>query len=143
MLFDKGTKKITAVLDFDWSCISNPFEEFLSLLSDISCNVTLGDNKATAAILSGDFSTPPDNEAAEIWEMAKAWYTAISNSGVVPPCEMNGVEQIRDMLRLQALLYPSKILHNSKLAQMGDERKTELRGEAERELVRWLGRYGF
>lgn len=143
MLFDKGTKKITAVLDFDWSCISNPFEEFLSLLSDIGCNVTLGDNKVTAAILSGDFSTPPDDEPTEKWEMAKAWYTAMSKSGVVPPCDMKGVEQIRDMLRLQTLLYPSKIVHSSKLAQMDDERKTELRGEAERELVGWLGRYGF
>jgi hypothetical protein len=58
MLFNKGTKKITAVLDFDCSYISNPFDEFMYLLSDLGCNITRSDDKISAAILSGDFTTP-------------------------------------------------------------------------------------
>ena len=44
MLFDKGTKKITALLDFDFTYASNPFKEFTMRLGELGCNVTLAES---------------------------------------------------------------------------------------------------
>jgi hypothetical protein len=146
MLFDKGTKKITAVLDFDYSYVSNPSDEFMSLLSDLGCNITHADNKINAAILSGDFTTPPanlDEESTKKWEVAKAWNTAMKKSGVVSPSAIKGVDKIRDMERLQRLLCPWQLGSEFMLKQMDDEKKAELRAKTEADLVKWLEKHGF
>jgi hypothetical protein len=146
MLFDKVTKKITAVLDFDWSFVSNPFEEFMSLLNDLGCNITHADNKINAAMLSGDFTTPPanlDEESTKKWEVTKAWNTAMKKSGVVSPSDMKGVDKIRDMVRLETLLCPFQLSSESMLKQMDDEKKAELLVKTEADLVQWLEKHGF
>lgn len=56
MLFDKDTKKLTAILDFDWSYISNPLDEFMCSLQDVGGNIRQEDKEIEAAILSGDFT---------------------------------------------------------------------------------------
>jgi hypothetical protein len=146
MLFDKGTKKITAVLDFDWSYVSNPFDEFMSLLSELGCNITHADNKINAAILSGDFTPPSanlDEESTKKWEVAKAWDTAMRKIGVVSPSDIKGVDKICDMVRLQTLLCPFQLGNESMLKQMDDEKKAELWAKTEADLVQWLEKHGF
>jgi predicted GTPase len=146
MLFDKDTKKITAILDFDWSYVSNPFDEFTSLLSDLGCNITHADNEINAAILSGDFTTLPanlDEKSTKQWEVAKVWNTAIKKSSAVSPSDMKGVDKIRDMVRLQTLLCPFELGSESMLKQMDDEKKARLRAETEANLVQLLEKYGF
>ncbi|KAG8418070.1 hypothetical protein J3458_005508 [Metarhizium acridum] len=110
MVFDRNTKKITALLNFDWSFISHPFDPF--------------------------------TESTDKWELAKAWNAAMKKNGVVSPSDMKGVDQIRDMLRLGALLNPFRLRNKSMLEQMSDEKKAELRATEEEELVHWLQRHG-
>jgi hypothetical protein len=146
MLFDKDTKKITAVLDFDWSYVSNPFDEFTSLLGDLGCNVTHADNEINAAILSGDFTKQPanlDEKSTKQWEVAKVWNAAIKKSGVVSPGDIKGVDKIRDMERLQTLLCPFDLGSESMLKQMDDEKKAELPAKTEANLVQLLEKHGF
>ncbi|EFY87951.1 hypothetical protein J3459_014936 [Metarhizium acridum] len=79
VLFDKDTKKLTAVLDFDWSDISNPLDEFMCSLQDVGGNIRHENKKIEAAILSGDFTWPPDNldeASVKQWQVAKAWNAA-------------------------------------------------------------------
>ena len=146
MLFDKDTKKVTAVLDFDWSYVSNPLDAFLNGLGDIDGNVSLEDAHIEAAILSGDFTTPSvvlDEESAKQWEACKAWNTAMKKSGVISPSDIKGADKIRDLLRLQRLLCPFKLGNASMLKQMNAEEKAELRAKTEADLVQWLEKHGF
>jgi hypothetical protein len=146
MLFDKSTKKITTMLDFDWSCISNPFDEFKSLLSDLGCNITDTDDEINAASLSGDFTTPPadlDEKSTQKWEIVKAWNTAMKKCGVESPSRTKGVYKIRDMARLHRLLCPGQLVDEVMLKQMDHEKQAELRAKAEADLLQWLEKHGF
>jgi hypothetical protein len=147
MLFDKGTKRITAVVDFDFSQVSNPSEEFMILLNELGCNIAAGaDNKIKAAILSGDFTTPTanlDEEYTKKWEVAKAWNTAMKKSGVVSPSDIKGVNEILEMSRFGDLLCPWQLNYEPTLERMGDEEKAEWRAKTEADLVQWLEKYGF
>lgn len=146
MLFDPATKRITGVLDFDWSCVSHPFDEFSSLLADVGGNISVADTALNAAKLSGDFSTPPaglDAAASAAWDLAKAWDASMQASGVVRPGAMPGVDRIRNVLRLQRLVCPYPLGSESALASLDDEEKATLRAKAEGELVQWLDTHGF
>jgi len=145
MLFDKDTKKLTGVLDFDWSSVAHPFDEFGSALSDIGCNAS-PDNPIGAAILSGDFTTQPaglDEESTGKWEVARAWNTAMKKRGVVTPSNIQGVDGILDLRRFRALLSPYQISSEIMLKRIDDNKKAELRAKTEADLVQWLEKHGF
>lgn len=146
MLFDKNTKQITAVLDFDWASISNPFKEFLSGLNDIGGNISGIDDKIEAAILSGDFTMPPadrDDTSTKRWETAKVWHTLMKNTGVITPSDINSVNKIYDMLQFHRLLCPFQLGNEFMLKQIDDEKKAGLRAKTEADLVQWLEKHGF
>ncbi|EFZ02038.2 Protein kinase-like protein [Metarhizium robertsii ARSEF 23] len=146
MLFDKDTKKLTAILDFDWSYISNPLDEFMCSLQDVGGNIRQEDKEIEAAILSGDFTWPPpnlDKKSVEQWQVAKAWNTAIKKCGVVSPCYIRSVDEIRNLLHLQALLCPYKLGNESILKQFDDKKRAEMRVNTEAELIQWLEKHGF
>lgn len=146
MLFNKDTKKITAVVDFDWSYISNPLDEFMCSLQDVGGNIRHEDKKIEAAILSGDFTSPPanlDEESAKKWQIAKAWNTAMKKCGVVSQSDIRGVAEIRGLLHLQALLCPYQLGNESMLKQLDDEKRAEMRAKTEEDLIQWLEKHGF
>lgn len=146
LLFDKGTKRIVAILDFDWSTISNPLDEFFSCLGDVGANISDEDNDIDAAILSGDFFTLPanlDQESIKRWESAKAWNTAMKKGSVVSPSDIKGVDSIRDILRLHTLLCPFQLGNMQMLEQIHEKGKAELRAKAEADFVLWLEKHGF
>lgn len=147
MLFDKKANKITAILDFDFASVSHPFEEFTSMsLSDIGGNVGDEDTKITRAILSGDFNTPPaglDEESTKEWELAKTWNTVLKESTAFPPSQIEGVDEICDLMRLQRLLCPYQLRSVSALEGLDDEKIAEMRSKAEADLLAWLGTHGF
>jgi hypothetical protein len=118
----------------------------MSLLSDLGCNITDADNEMNTALLSGDFIMSPDNADegfVKKWEIVKAWNVAMRKNGVISPCDINGVDKIRELMRFQTLLCPSRLCNETMLKKMGDEQKVELRRKAEADLVEWLAKYGF
>lgn len=146
MLYDKGTKAITAILDFDWAHVSNPFEEFATILGDIGCNVTEADNDVNRAMLSGNFAKPPagpDEESTKRWELAEMWSKAMRRESVICPSDIKGAEGILDIFRLHTLLCPYPLGNENKLKMLDDAKKVELRAKAEVDLVLWLEKYGF
>ncbi|KAJ0120414.1 Protein kinase-like domain protein [Diaporthe amygdali] len=146
MLFDKKTKKITAVLDFDFASVSHPFEGFMSMIfSDIGGNVGDEDTDITRAILSGDFTTPReelDEESANEWKLAKTWNTVFQDSAVLTPSQIEGMDKVRDLMRLQRLLCPYQLSSVSALEQLENEKKAGLRAKAEPGLLEWLEKHG-
>ncbi|KAG5980403.1 hypothetical protein E4U55_004070 [Claviceps digitariae] len=146
MLFDKTTNKITAILDFDWCTVSNPFDEFLLSLSDIGCSITYGQTQTDMALLSGHFTQPPEPEQDkkdDRWEMAQMWNAAMAKAGVASPCKIRGANQIYDMSLLTSLLCPHRLSNVSALAQMDENTRSEVRAKTEAEIVHWLETHGY
>lgn len=147
MLFDKTTNKVTAVLDFDFASVSHPFEEFISMsLNDIGGNVGDEDTDVTRAILSGDFATPPadqDEQPAKVWELSKTWNAVLKESTALAPSQIHGVQEIRDLMRLQRLFCPYQLSSTSALEKLNDEERAQLRAKAEADLLACLERHGF
>ncbi|GAO17456.1 hypothetical protein UVI_02052050 [Ustilaginoidea virens] len=144
MLFDKDTKEISALVDFDWCTVSNPLDEFL-YPNGLGCNITFGQTEIDLALLSGDFDQPPDTEEVKSahWETARAWNAALDKVGATSPSRIKGARQIYDMLRLKDLLCPQKLSNASALARLDDEKKAELRAKTEADIVEWLDKHGF
>lgn len=102
-------------------------------------------DQVKAAILSGDFTLPSDldEESSKEWHVFKAWNTAMKNNGVVTPSDMEGVDGILELMRLQSLLSPYRLRDGPMLGEMADKEKVELRAKAEADLVQWLEKHGF
>ncbi|KAL1858090.1 hypothetical protein Daus18300_010091 [Diaporthe australafricana] len=147
MLYDRKSKKVTAVLDFDFASVSHLFEEFMSMsFSDMGGNVGDEDSVNTRAILSGDFTTPPadlDEESATEWELAKTWNAVLQESAALAPSQIEGVDEIRELMRLQRLLCPYHLSSASALEKLDANQKTKLRAKAEADLLEWLEKHGF
>ncbi|GKT63060.1 Protein kinase-like domain protein [Colletotrichum tofieldiae] len=147
MLFDKKAKKVTAVLDFDFASVSHPFEEFISMsFSHTGGNVGDDDTAINQAILSGDFTTPPadlDKESLKEWELAKTWNSVLQESVALAPFQIDGVNQIRDLMRLQRFLCPYWLGSASVLEELDEVKRAELRVKAEADLVGWLKKHGY
>ncbi|UNI22175.1 hypothetical protein JDV02_008088 [Purpureocillium takamizusanense] len=148
MLFDKATNKITAILDFDWSFVSHPFDEFTSSLSDLGGKVTLDDDdEVERAILSGDFFAgiaEEPKEKKDKWQLAKTFSAAMQEARVTRPSDMlGGADKIRDLLLFQGMLCPFRLGNEFMLKQLDDAKKAELRDETEARLVKWLENHGF
>ena len=146
MLFDKDTKRITAILYFDWASVSHPFDEFMSCLYDIGVNISYENNAIDAAIISGDFTEPPtnlDEDFAKRWEISRAWNTAMKKSDMVSPSDIKGAGKIYDIMRLQRLLCPYQLSKASMPKEVDNERRAELLAQPEANLIQWLEKYGF
>lgn len=146
MLFDKKYKTITAILDFDFASVSHPFEEFICMsLTDICGSVSDEDTGTSRAILSGDFTTPPeglDEESAKEWELAKTWNAVLRESEALAPSQIDGVDGIHELMRFQGLLCPYRLSSASALQELDAEKRAKVRAQAEADLLKWLEKHG-
>ncbi|KAF9874042.1 Protein kinase-like domain protein [Colletotrichum karsti] len=147
MLFDKKAKKVTAVLDFDFASVSHPFEEFISIsFTHTGGNIGDYDIAINRAILSGDFTTPPADlheESAKEWELAKTWNTVLQESAALAPSQIEGVDQIYNLMQLEMVLCPYRLSSARAVGELDNEEKARLRGKAEADLVGWLEKHGY
>lgn len=80
MLYDSATKRITGLVDFDWSAITHPIEEYLSGLWDVGGGISDRLGQIQPMVLSGNFSVQPESLSEEDlrkWEVAKAFNSAV------------------------------------------------------------------
>ncbi|KAK0384977.1 hypothetical protein NLU13_7455 [Sarocladium strictum] len=147
MMFDTQKGELTAIIDFDWSCISNPAEEFLSGLYDVGGNISDERDKFHESIISGSFdvlsSAVQDEETRKEWDLAKAWNSAMKSTGCTRPSEISGIRQILGVQKLQSLLCPFQLSNPHRLERMSDETKAEALAKAEAALTEWLQKHGF
>lgn len=145
--------EITAVLDFDFAHVIHPFEQFHTMSFTTDLGYSLGGSSADsveAALISGDFTTEPNDLEFDEWNVAKNWNEVL---GFLAPSNIKGVDGIVDLLQLQNLLYPHRLSmehmsmeHMSKecnLATFEDEKKKKLQAAAEAKLLKWLEKHGF
>ncbi|KYK56499.1 hypothetical protein DCS_03499 [Drechmeria coniospora] len=141
MLFDNTTKRITALLDFDWACVSHPCDEYLSGLWDIGGGIHDEVQKFQSSIITGDYSSPPSDlsdEELEEWKVSRAWNSAISKARATRPSTIAGVKGIQALQELGNLLCPFSLGNEVMLKRMPDEEKSKKKEDTENQILEWL-----
>lgn len=150
--------EITAVLDFDFAHVNHPFEEFhTESFTDLGGSINFSGDSIEEALISGDFTTTSDDVSDDVpedlpddvpndqWLLAKDWNKVLD---CLAPSNINGLEGILDLLKLQSLLCPDHLTMESmskegNIASVADEKKEKIRAAAEAKLVEWLEKHGF
>jgi aminoglycoside phosphotransferase (APT) family kinase protein len=146
MLYDKATKRLTAVLDFDWSCVAHPAEEFLTGLWDIGGGLSDRVGKLLPNILSGNFPLPPEDASDDEkrnWEVAKAWNVALATRGAIRPSAIAGISQVQALAHLEQLLCPFDLASPVMLKRRSDEDNAKRLADVEKEINDWFEVHGF
>ncbi|KAI5927170.1 hypothetical protein F4810DRAFT_699354 [Camillea tinctor] len=144
VLYDSKTKRITALLDFDWSTVSHPCDEFLTGLWDIGGGIHERNEKFLSMVLKGDFSVQPEglsDEDIRKWEVAKAWDAAITKTKATRPSDIAGVERIEALRDLEDLLCPFVLASDVMLRRISDEDKAKKKQETADKILSWLNTY--
>ncbi|KAK4072900.1 uncharacterized protein Triagg1_5577 [Trichoderma aggressivum f. europaeum] len=148
ILFDAGTLKVTALLDFDFSYVSTAAEEFLGFsFGNISGGKLPGpfgtgaDLSLRKAMLSS-FTTPFLNTdtSENHWDVTKARGRELVRAGATKPATIPHFEDIADIYWLQDKISPfeldSPVMRRRKTA----EQLRSIRNEIEEMIVRFLDR---
>ncbi|OAR00662.1 hypothetical protein LLEC1_04825 [Akanthomyces lecanii] len=146
MLFDAESKRITALLDFDWSAITHPAEEYLSGFGDIGGCVDDKPKGILAAVLANDFSAKPKDLAekeAKQWDMAAAWAAAAASNGVKLPCDMPGMDRIKALHDFSSAVCPMELGCEAMLRRLSDEAKAKKKQESLDFIVSFLEKYRY
>ena len=142
MLYDKDTKRITCLLDFDWSAVTHPCEEFLFGLWDIGGGIHERVGNLQPMVLSGDFTTPPladmSDQDMRKWKIAKACDEALAQRGAIRPSSIPGVDGIKCLKTLEDLICPFALAHEVMLKRMSEDERAKRRADTEAELIKTL-----
>jgi thiamine kinase-like enzyme len=151
MLFDVESQRITALLDYDFSCISHPSLEFFRSMHDFGGQFQgwSGDEdneqlSVREAMLRGFPSQlPQSSERGVDWEGMKAWEEAMEKHQVKRPRIIEGVEKVAEVDGLLQAVLPWHITNGDKLNLSSEEDTMRHRNEAEQQLVKILDNLGF
>lgn len=133
MLFDKTTKRVTALLDFDFAGITHPVHEFFTGLWDIGGATHNDIEQIRFATITGIFEEADERLSAEDkdkWEIAKAWNSALAAQGTIRPSTIQGIEKLDKLRQLEEVLCPHHLGSSVMVERM--RRKTP---EKEQEIV--------
>ncbi|KAH6643261.1 hypothetical protein BKA67DRAFT_131810 [Truncatella angustata] len=126
MLFDKESKRVTALLDFDFSRVTHPVHEYFTGLWDLGGGwVHSNDEKLHRAVVTGNFeardeATSPEDKV--VWEVAKAWNSALNARGVLRPSQIGGIEKLERLRQFEEALAPFHLSSTVRLERQ--KRKT-------------------
>lgn len=149
MLFESESKRITALLDFDFSSVTHPCHEFFSGFSDIGGGIRFeekGCQFLAKSVLSGNFDQVPEglsDEQLEKWEVAKAWDATLASRGAIRPSSIAGLDRLEDLRVMADLICPRMLSHEMMLKRTPRDVQEKKRQEVQVKLLRLLERYGF
>ncbi|KAJ3496688.1 hypothetical protein NLG97_g2473 [Lecanicillium saksenae] len=141
MLYDATSKKITALLDFDWSVVTHPAEEFFSGFRDIGGCIQDEPKGFQAAILANDFSSRPESlteEENQQWRNAKDWSAAAGRNDVRLPSDIAGVEKIKTLHDFSDAICPFELSSAVMLRRLSEEAKAKKMKEVRETITEFL-----
>lgn len=141
ILYSSETNRITAVLDFDWSAISHPCEEFLTGLWDIGGGIHERNRLFQPMLLSGDFGIQPEDLSTDDirqWKLAKAWDKALTDTGAIRPSKIAGVQRIQALKDLDDLLCPFELCNEFMSSRASDEENLAKKRETGMNILKWI-----
>ncbi|KAI9046408.1 hypothetical protein LZ554_009584 [Drepanopeziza brunnea f. sp. 'monogermtubi'] len=156
LLYDPITRRITALLDYDFACILHPAYEFFRSFDSNGGRLTgwSGDTTLQEALrnaqLTGQFLSPlpapegSDNSLVVDWEVAQAWEEELQKMDVRRPSTIPGIEKLADIDDVLGCLVPWRLCNKDFLSMNRDEdQRMAVRRMSEKRLVSLLDHLGF
>ncbi|KAJ2957513.1 hypothetical protein NQ176_g11241 [Zarea fungicola] len=149
MLYDSTSKKITGLLDFDWSAITHPAEEFCSGFGDIGGSVLDSHPALVESIVSNGFGARPggglmtEKEDVDRWEMGKAWNATAARNGVTLPSDIAGIKSIKAMHDFSSALCPFALSCEPMLKRFSEEQRADKKKAATAAIKQFLDEQAF
>lgn len=148
MLYDTDQKKLTAILDFDWACVTNPCDEFLSGFWDLGGGIHERNASFQMCIMTSDSSSTAGldempAEDKEKWELGKMLNTALAQRGVIRPSTVKAAGEIRKLRELENMLCPFDLSNEVMLRRISEDAKSERVAQKGQDILRWLASAGF
>lgn len=151
ILYEPTSMRITALLDYDFSCISHPSYEFLCSFNG-HAGQFLGwsgdeDSEQLAlheAQLHGFPSPLPVSIKDGVdWEAAKVWEDELERAQVQRPRTMEGIDKVADIDATLQGITPWRVTNPDMMRIQSEEVIVNCRNEGEKNLMKMLQRLGF
>ncbi|CAJ2508321.1 Uu.00g133470.m01.CDS01 [Anthostomella pinea] len=151
LLFDSSTQRITALLDYDFTCIMHPSYEFLRSFDGAGGQFRgwSADEAGEQAVLRNaklhGFPSPlpqPTNDGVD-WELAKAWEDELERLHVNRPATMEGIDKAADVDTVLRTVLPWRVSNSDILRMQSKEVIMKCKEKNETQLVQLLERLGF
>ncbi|RFU30927.1 hypothetical protein B7463_g5406, partial [Scytalidium lignicola] len=149
MLFDPKSKKLTGLIDFDFSFVSHPCQEFFTSFQDIGGNLgggyssNLSSGLLSEAVLSGNFDIDVPEKATDMWFIARAWDDALTSRNMLKPSTIPGNFALNKLGQLETLLCPFRLVHPHILGKKTPEQIEQERQATEKALMDCLDSLNF
>lgn len=151
MLYDAASNRITALLDYDFGCISHPSYEFFCSFNGVGGQLRgwSGDEDTeTIALRDAKLhgfpsSLPPSSEGGVDWDLVKAWEDELEKVQVLRPKTIQGIEHVADVDAILSAITPFRITNRDVMRMQSEEMKVNIRGDSEKILIKILDRLGF
>ncbi|KAI9816070.1 MAG: hypothetical protein M1832_005153 [Thelocarpon impressellum] len=151
LLVDPGTRRLTAVLDFDWAQVSGIGEEFLRSLGDIQGQLPgrLAEDEDQVllrqALLNGFEPPVPSLPSTFLsaWTIAEAWDAELARCDAQRPSTIRGMAGLSELKWLSDNLCPFLLFNETIAAQRNEEQQANDRDRTEGLLSRFLRHHGY
>ncbi|KAF4634752.1 hypothetical protein G7Y89_g3359 [Cudoniella acicularis] len=151
LLFDAISGRITALIDYDFACVSHPSYEFLRSFDGAggqfrgwSSGEASEDMTVREAKLHGFPSPlPPATKDGVKWDVMKAWEDELEKLDVKRPRNIPGIDKVADVDTILRTILPWRVSNSDILRLQSEEVIIKCRNENEEQLVRLLSHLGF
>ncbi|KAJ3495863.1 hypothetical protein NLG97_g3083 [Lecanicillium saksenae] len=130
VLFDTESKKVTALIDFDFASINHPIEEhYFASFGDLGGGLRAVSTALYRCIMSDDFEQQPlelSDSDKEIWHKAKSWNKAIVERNILRPKTLAGAEKVEALRQFEECLSKMRQDKDSFLAKYSEAGKQGL-----------------
>ncbi|KAG6358143.1 hypothetical protein INS49_014027 [Diaporthe citri] len=144
MLYDPTTRRVSALLDFDWAAVAHPAHEFFSGLHDLQGSTHPDDAALQSAVLTGasNTTTSPAAECEEsgadepnkTWALASSWDAALLRAGGLRPSSLAGVTTLESLRALEDLIAPFGLCNTVMVGRTPAEKLQAARADTEAKL---------
>ena len=141
---DPATKRISALLDFDWSFVGSPGDEFLRSFFDLG-GIPGPDSEGEEltirqAILHGFES---EHIFDETLDQLQAWYQALGKHDALVPSKLSGMEQIAELHHFINQIAPWLLTHDVPLRRRSKEQLESVKANTNKTLLAFLENHCF
>lgn len=148
MLYDPATRRVSALLDFDWAAVAHPAHEFFSGLHDLQGSTHPDDAALQSAVLTGafDISTtnitdpaaepdePGAGEPSKAWALARSWDASLLRAGGLRPSSLAGITTLESLRALEDLIAPFALCNSVMVGRTPPDKLQSIRADTEAKL---------
>lgn len=150
MLYNPATRRVSALLDFDWAAVAHPAHEFFSGLHDLQGSTHPANPALQSAVLTGAFepsnstnnitatTARPDasdaNEHAKAWALARSWDASLLRASGLRPSSLAGITTLESLRALEDLIAPFALCNTVMVGRAPAEKLHAARADTEAKL---------